>query len=60
LPGRGQSVGTADERLRAKYKAIAKNAACGGSASSLTPARKQALSNAMRDFVLAGAGCGAR
>ena len=45
----------ADERLYAKYKAIAKNAACGGSTSSLTPARKQALSNAMRDFVLAGA-----
>ncbi len=45
----------ADDRLYAKYKAIAKNAACGGSTSSLTPARKQALSNAMRDFVLAGA-----
>jgi oligopeptidase A len=40
----------ADERLYAKYKAV--NAAAG---SSLSQPRKQALSNAMRDFVLSGA-----
>ena len=45
----------ADERLYAKYKAIAQLAGAGGSASSLSAARQQALSNAMRDFVLAGA-----
>jgi len=36
-----------DERLYAKYKALA--------ARQLSPARRKALSNAMRDFVLAGA-----
>ncbi|GAB4564221.1 MAG: M3 family metallopeptidase [Rhizobacter sp.] len=41
----------ADERLYAKYKAIAH----GPAAAKLSPARKQALSNAMRDFVLSGA-----
>jgi oligopeptidase A len=41
----------ADERLYAKYKAIAK----GPAATKLNPARKKALSNAMRDFVLSGA-----
>ena len=41
----------ADERLYAKYKAIAK----GPAAAALSPARRQALSNAMRDFVLSGA-----
>lgn len=41
----------ADERLYAKYKAIAN----GPAAAKLSPARKQALSNAMRDFVLSGA-----
>jgi oligopeptidase A len=41
----------ADERLYAKYKAIANSAA----AATLSPARKRALSNAMRDFVLSGA-----
>ncbi|MBC7995472.1 MAG: M3 family metallopeptidase [Rhizobacter sp.] len=41
----------ADERLYAKYKAIAQSPA----AAKLSPARKQALSNAMRDFVLSGA-----
>lgn len=41
----------ADERLYAKYKAIAH----GPAAARLSPARKQALSNAMRDFVLSGA-----
>jgi len=40
-----------DERLYAKYKQIA-NAP---SAQSLAPARRQALSNAIRDFVLSGA-----
>ncbi|WP_295642029.1 M3 family metallopeptidase [uncultured Methylibium sp.] len=41
----------ADERLYAKYKAIA-----GGSqAEALNAARRKALSNAMRDFVLSGA-----
>jgi len=41
----------ADERLYAKYKAIAQSPA----AATLNPARRQALSNAMRDFVLSGA-----
>ncbi len=41
----------ADERLYAKYKAIAANPA----AAQLNPARRKALSNAMRDFVLSGA-----
>ncbi len=41
----------ADERLYAKYKAIAGNPG----AQSLRPARRQALANAMRDFVLSGA-----
>lgn len=41
----------ADERLYAKYKAVA-NAP---SAAGLNPARRRALSNAMRDFVLSGA-----
>jgi len=41
----------ADERLYAKYKAVT-NAP---SASSLSAPRRKALSNAMRDFVLAGA-----
>jgi oligopeptidase A len=41
----------ADERLYAKYKAV-NNAP---SAASLSAPRKKALSNAMRDFVLAGA-----
>ncbi|CAN7387277.1 M3 family metallopeptidase [Rhizobacter sp. LjRoot28] len=41
----------ADERLYAKYKAIAASPA----AKSLNPARQRALSNAMRDFVLSGA-----
>lgn len=41
----------ADERLYAKYKAIATSPA----AAKLSAARKQALSNAMRDFVLSGA-----
>jgi len=41
----------ADERLFAKYKAIA----TGPGASSLNPARRKALSNAVRDFVLSGA-----
>ena len=41
----------ADERLYAKYKAIANSPA----AAKLSPARKRALSNAMRDFVLSGA-----
>ena len=40
-----------DERLYAKYKAVA-NAA---SARDLSAARRKALSNAMRDFVLSGA-----
>lgn len=44
----------ADERLYAKYKAIAQAAASGGN-QALSPARQQALGNAMRDFVLAGA-----
>jgi oligopeptidase A len=41
----------ADERLYAKYKAIAGSAV----AATLAPARRKALANAMRDFVLAGA-----
>jgi oligopeptidase A len=41
----------ADERLYAKYKAMA----AGPAAASLTPARQRALSNAIRDFVLSGA-----
>jgi oligopeptidase A len=41
----------ADERLYAKYKAIAASPA----AAMLAPARRKALDNAMRDFVLAGA-----
>ena len=41
----------ADERLYAKYKAIAHSPA----AAKLNAARRQALSNAMRDFVLSGA-----
>jgi oligopeptidase A len=41
----------ADERLYAKYKAIAASPA----ATTLNAARKKALSNAMRDFVLSGA-----
>jgi oligopeptidase A len=41
----------ADERLYAKYKAIAASPA----AQQLNVARKKALSNAMRDFVLSGA-----
>ena len=41
----------ADERLYAKYKAVAQSPA----ARTLTPARAQALAHAMRDFVLSGA-----
>ena len=41
----------ADERLYAKYKAVA----TGPAAASLAPARRQALAHAMRDFVLSGA-----
>jgi oligopeptidase A len=41
----------ADERLYAKYKSIAQSPA----AATLNAARRQALSNAMRDFVLSGA-----
>jgi oligopeptidase A len=41
----------ADERLYAKYKAIASSPA----AAKLNAARKKALANAMRDFVLSGA-----
>jgi oligopeptidase A len=41
----------ADERLYAKYKAIVASPA----AAKLNAARKKALSNAMRDFVLSGA-----
>ncbi|GIX23687.1 MAG: oligopeptidase A [Caldimonas sp.] len=41
----------ADERLYAKYKAVAASAA----AQHLRPARQRALSNAIRDFVLSGA-----
>src|SRR5512147_878987 len=41
----------ADERLFAKYKAILAAPA----AQSLSPARRKALANAVRDFVLSGA-----
>ncbi|GAP35701.1 M3 family metallopeptidase [Piscinibacter sakaiensis] len=41
----------ADERLYAKYKAIAASP----SAAALSPARRRALDNALRDFVLSGA-----
>ena len=41
----------ADERLYAKYKAVAASPA----AAALTPARRQALAHAIRDFVLSGA-----
>jgi oligopeptidase A len=41
----------ADERLYAKYKAVAQ----GPAAAGLSPARRRALDNAMRDFVLSGA-----
>ena len=41
----------ADERLYAKYKALA----TGPAAAGLAPARAQALAHAMRDFVLSGA-----
>ncbi len=41
----------ADERLYAKYKAIA----AGPSAAALSAPRRKALSNAIRDFVLSGA-----
>jgi oligopeptidase A len=41
----------ADERLYAKYKAIAASPA----AATLSPARRRALDNALRDFVLSGA-----
>ncbi len=41
----------ADERLYAKYKAVAASPG----AASLSPARRQALAHAMRDFVLSGA-----
>jgi oligopeptidase A len=41
----------ADERLYAKYKALATSPA----AKQLRPSRRKALSNAMRDFVLSGA-----
>ncbi|WP_119156079.1 M3 family metallopeptidase [Caldimonas tepidiphila] len=41
----------ADERLYAKYKAVAQ----GPEAESLSAPRRKALSNAMRDFVLSGA-----
>jgi oligopeptidase A len=40
-----------DERLYAKYKALAQSP----SAANLNPARRRALSNWLRDFVLAGA-----
>ena len=40
----------ADERLYAKYKAVLS----GSAAADLSPPRLQALSNAMRDFVLGG------
>jgi oligopeptidase A len=40
-----------DERLYAKYKAVAASPA----AAQLTPARAQALAHAIRDFVLSGA-----
>jgi len=41
----------ADERLYAKYKALAH----GEAANSLSPTRKKVLSDALRDFVLGGA-----
>jgi oligopeptidase A len=41
----------ADDRLFAKYKAVADSAA----AALLTPARRKALDDALRDFVLGGA-----
>ncbi len=41
----------ADERLYAKYKAVS----AGPAAATLSPARRQALAHAMRDFVLSGA-----
>jgi oligopeptidase A len=41
----------ADERLYAKYKALAD----APSAAALSPARRQALAHALRDFVLSGA-----
>jgi oligopeptidase A len=41
----------ADERLYAKYKAVAASP----SAARLTPPRRKALANALRDFVLSGA-----
>ncbi|MEO6410790.1 MAG: M3 family metallopeptidase [Burkholderiaceae bacterium] len=41
----------ADERLFAKYKAVL----AGAAAARLTPARRKALDNALRDFVLSGA-----
>ncbi len=41
----------ADERLYAKYKALSQTPA----AATLPPARKRALGNALRDFVLGGA-----
>jgi oligopeptidase A len=41
----------ADERLYAKYKAVAASPA----AQHLRPSRRKALSNALRDFVLSGA-----
>ena len=41
----------ADERLYAKYKALA----AASQTAALAPARRQALSNAVRDFVLSGA-----
>lgn len=44
----------ADERLYAKYKAVAA-AAAAEPGCALSPARQQALDNAMRDFVLSGA-----
>ena len=50
----------ADERLFAKYKALAAAAAGGagaasGGASSLSPVRQKVLADALRDFVLGGA-----
>jgi oligopeptidase A len=41
----------ADERLYAKYKAIA----AGATATTLSPARKASLEHSLRDFVLSGA-----
>ena len=40
-----------DERLYAKYKAVA----AGAAAAAMSPAQRQALANALRDFVLGGA-----